>query len=95
MLAGNIAADFTFIYLFKNIYGVALATVVPVLTGVLIGHWALCKYYPFKLTDIITTGYTEVKELLQQTLRKFNVINISTPKEAKAKGLFKVRTEAK
>ena len=82
MLAGNIAADFTFIYLFKNIYGVALATVVPVLTGVLIGHWALSKYYPFKLTDIITTGYAEVKELVRQMLRKFNIINISKPKEA-------------
>lgn len=82
MLAGNIAADFTFIYIFKNIYGVALATVVPVLTGVLIGHWALCKYYSFKLTDIIITGYAEVKELVLQTLQKLNISNISKPKEA-------------
>lgn len=82
MLAGNIAADFTFIYIFKNIYGVAFATVVPVLTGVLIGHWALRKYYPFKLTDILVTGYAEVKELVQQALQKLNIPHIPKHKEA-------------
>lgn len=73
MLAGNIIADFAFIYIFGNIYGVALATAVPVLTGVIIGHWALSKYAPFKLTDVLITGYEEVGELIQKTYQKFNV----------------------
>lgn len=85
MLAGNIIADFAGIYFFKNIYGVALASAVPVVTGVIIGHWALRKYSPFKLKDIFVTGYTEVKELIIQFIEKFNASAVIKAKEARFK----------
>lgn len=82
MLAGNIIADVTLIYIFRNVYGVSLATVVPILIGVIMGHWALNKYYPFKLKDVLATGWAEAKELIQQILQKLNITNIAKPKEA-------------
>ncbi len=82
MLAGNVIADFAGIYIFKNIYGVALATVVPISIGIIIGYWSLNKYFSFKLTDILTTGFAEVKDLIQSNLQKFNISAFSKPKEA-------------
>jgi len=70
MLAGNVLADFAGVWLFGNIYGVALATVVPILIGVLIGNWALQRYQPFKFFSIFTTGYTEIMQLLKQLKRR-------------------------
>ncbi|CAN5275343.1 hypothetical protein BH11BAC6_BH11BAC6_16050 [soil metagenome] len=70
MLAGNIIADFAGIWLFGNIYGIALATVVPILIGVLIGNRALQRYEPFKFFSIFTTGYSEVLQLIKQLKRK-------------------------
>jgi len=82
MLAGNIVADFAGIHFFGNVYGVALATAVPVLIGVIVGYWALNKYLPFKLNDVLFVGYKEVKEIVQQSLQKFNTPNVTNRKEA-------------
>ncbi len=70
MLAGNISADFAGVWLFGNIYGVALATVVPILIGVLVGNWALQRYHAFRFFSIFSTGITEVKSLLRNMLPK-------------------------
>ncbi|QEC66635.1 oligosaccharide flippase family protein [Panacibacter ginsenosidivorans] len=70
MLTGNILADFAGIWFFGNIYGVALATVVPILIGVLIGNWALQQYQPFQFFSIFSTGYQEVLHLVKQVLPK-------------------------
>lgn len=68
MLAGNIAADFAGIALFGNIYGVALATVVPILIGVVIGFGALQSYYPFTFVSVFTDGYKQIKWFVQSRL---------------------------
>ena len=73
MLAGNIAGDFAGIWLFGNIYGVALSTVIPILIGVIIGNWALQRYYKFSFISIYTVGYNEVKMLIAQALHKKQV----------------------
>ena len=70
MMAGNVAADFLGIYIFKNIYGVALATVVPALIGISIGYWALRRYMPFNLLSVYKVGYNEFKSLIRQRLQK-------------------------
>lgn len=69
MLAINIIADFIGIYIFQNIYGVAIATVFPVLTGVLVGYWALKKYLKFSFKDIYVLGYQELQLLTKTTLK--------------------------
>ncbi|QJD94567.1 oligosaccharide flippase family protein [Mucilaginibacter robiniae] len=70
MLAVNIITDFLSIYLTHSVYGIAVATVFPIITGTLIGYWALNKYCNFSYWSIFKTGYQETKLLLQQTLAK-------------------------
>lgn len=70
MMGGNVAADFIGIYLIGNIYGVAIATVVPTLIGISIGYWALRKYQPFSLPDVYRVGYNELKTVVQTQLQK-------------------------
>jgi len=82
MLAGNIVGDFAGIYFIGNVYGVALATLLPILIGVAVGYWALNKYLPFQLNDILSVGYKEVKEILHRSLQKFNAPNATSRKEA-------------
>jgi len=66
MLAANIIFDWLGILLFKNVYGIAIATVIPVLIGTLIGYRALRKYHPFSLTSVYTTGYRQVKNWVKK-----------------------------
>ncbi len=70
MLAANIIGDFSGIYIFHNVDGVALATLLPFLVGVGYGYYRLRKYLDFSIGGIFKTGYTEVKILLQQYTNK-------------------------
>ena len=70
MLAGNIIFDFVGIYVFGNIYGVALATVVPILIGTLVGNWALQRYSRFSFISIYKFGYKELLQSIRQALGK-------------------------
>ncbi|MVN21912.1 oligosaccharide flippase family protein [Mucilaginibacter arboris] len=74
MLAINIITDFVGIYIFKNIYGVAIATVFPVLTGVLVGYWYLKKYLKFDFKDIYVLGYRELEILAKATIKKLKLV---------------------
>ncbi len=68
MLLVNIIGDFVGIYLFGNLYGVALATVLPLCVGIFYGYFILNKFIPFKLIDIFKLGYIQ----LRSVIRKFN-----------------------
>jgi O-antigen/teichoic acid export membrane protein len=68
MLAVNIITDFAGIAIFGNIYGVAIATVFPLMVGIWIGYLALRKYKDFKLLQIPVVGYAELKILLSEKL---------------------------
>ncbi len=71
MLAGNVAADFAGIWLFGNVYGVALATVVPILIGVVIGYKALQSYSAFSFFSLFAEGYDEMKKMvISKLIRK-------------------------
>ena len=59
---------FAGIAIFGNINGVALATVFPVIVGIWIGYWSLRKYENFKLPQILTVGYAEMRVLLREKL---------------------------
>lgn len=65
MLAANITFDWLGVKLLGNVYGIAVATVFPVLIGTLIGYHALRKYYPFTLWSVYVAGYEQVKKWLQ------------------------------
>ena len=70
MLIVTIITDLIGIYLTGNVFGVVIATVFPVLTGIIISFYALNKYYvKFKFIDIYVTGFKELKILLSNTLK--------------------------
>jgi O-antigen/teichoic acid export membrane protein len=71
MLAANITFDLLGIYLFHNIYGIALATLMPILVGTIIGFWALNKYQEFTFVSLYTVGYSETIILLKDIWQKF------------------------
>lgn len=73
MLAGNILGDFAGVWMFGNIYGVALTTILPTLIGVFIGNWALQRYHPFSFFSVFSTGFTEVKALIKNWLPKRSI----------------------
>ncbi len=66
MLAVNISSDFIGVYITHNVYGIAFATVLPILTGIIIGYWALNKYYKFSFWNIFKVGYIESILLLKK-----------------------------
>jgi O-antigen/teichoic acid export membrane protein len=72
MLAANIIFDCLGVYLLGSIYGIAIATVFPILIGTFIGYRALNRYYPFSLNSIYTTGYHQVRLWLQHNKRSIS-----------------------
>lgn len=67
MLLVNIVGDFVGIHLFGNLYGAALATLLPLCVGIFYGYLILNKFIPFKLMDIFKLGYIQIR----RTIRKF------------------------
>ena len=66
MLVANITFDWLGVYLLGSIYGIAIATVFPVLIGTYIGYKALNRYSPFTVYSIYATGYKQVQQWLLQ-----------------------------
>ena len=66
MLAVNISSDFLGYYLTGSVYGIAFATVLPILTGTIIGYWALNKYIKFSYWNIFSVGYQETLAFVKQ-----------------------------
>jgi O-antigen/teichoic acid export membrane protein len=71
MLAANIIGDFLGVYIFGNVYGVALASLLPVLTGLFISYHWLQRYQKFNLLDVYRVGYVELRAIVDDTLQNF------------------------
>jgi O-antigen/teichoic acid export membrane protein len=71
MLVVNIIADFLGVYIFKNMYGMAIASPFVMLTGLLIGHFALVKVLPYTIKEVLVTGWNETKWFIDSNLAKF------------------------
>ncbi|QQL50886.1 lipopolysaccharide biosynthesis protein [Mucilaginibacter ginkgonis] len=61
MLAANIIFDFAGVAVFKNVYGIAISTVFPVLIAVIVGYWYMNKYQKFSFWDTYVVGFNEAK----------------------------------
>jgi O-antigen/teichoic acid export membrane protein len=68
MLAANVIGDFLGIWIFGNIYGVALATILPIITGMIISYHWLQKYEKFALWDVYKIGWLETKWLIRDSI---------------------------
>jgi O-antigen/teichoic acid export membrane protein len=70
MLIVNVIFDFLGIFIFHNIYGVALGSIITFLAGVIYGYWAIKKHLDFSMKGIFAVGYSESKALVTNALRK-------------------------
>ncbi|MCJ8210410.1 oligosaccharide flippase family protein [Mucilaginibacter sp. RS28] len=71
MLAANIIGDVLGVLIFHNVYGVALATLLPVVVGLLISYFRLQKYSKFNLLDVYRIGYLETFWLIRDSIKAF------------------------
>lgn len=72
MLVINLVADIIGIYLFQNVYGIALASFFPILFAVITSFWFLNKYYvEYKFLDSYRLGFFQIKSFLSNQLMKF------------------------
>lgn len=71
MLIVNVSTDFIGVMVFKNVYGITLATVFPILTGAIIGFWAIQGYQRFSLFSIYQTGFFNLRAIyIKYTLKQ-------------------------
>ena len=68
MLVVNVLGDFLGIYIFHNIYGVAISSIFTFLAGIIYGYWMLKKYLEFTIADIIKLGASETKLIINTLL---------------------------
>ncbi|SDJ56689.1 Membrane protein involved in the export of O-antigen and teichoic acid [Pedobacter sp. ok626] len=66
MLAVNFTGDLIGIYLFKSVYAVAVADVLPVIIAIIIAYYPLNRYYRFNFWEIYVVGYKEVILFIKQ-----------------------------
>lgn len=70
MLIITVITDFAGVYITGNVYGVAVATIFPVLTGIVISFYALNKYYAkFNFLDIYLLGFKELTIFVSRIFR--------------------------
>jgi len=72
MLAVNVIGDIAGLLIFKSIYGVAGASIITFIVGTLYGYWTLKKYLNFKIGDIFTLGYAELKMMISNIFKRFS-----------------------
>ncbi|WP_423145931.1 oligosaccharide flippase family protein [Rubrolithibacter danxiaensis] len=70
MVVVNVIADFAGIYIFGNVYGIAIASVFPTLIAVIVGYLALQSYSPFSFPAIYTSGYADLRLLISESLKR-------------------------
>jgi O-antigen/teichoic acid export membrane protein len=71
MLVVNIAGDFAGIFIFHNLYGVAIASIFTFLAGVIYGYLVLKKYLDFTISGILKMGFVETKSLIISLIAKY------------------------
>ncbi len=70
MLVANVVTDLIGIYITHNVYGVAFATIFPVLVGVIMGYFTLNRYYKFSFLSIYKLGLKEARLVISGLLRR-------------------------
>jgi O-antigen/teichoic acid export membrane protein len=71
MLVVNVAGDFLGIFIFHNIYGVAVSSIFTFLAGIIYGYWMLKKNLEFTMGEIIKIGFIETKLLAITLVDRF------------------------
>lgn len=66
MVTSNLLADYAGILIFKSVFGIAWANLVPVLIAIVISYVYLNRFYKFSLLSIIKVGFEESIILVNQ-----------------------------
>jgi O-antigen/teichoic acid export membrane protein len=72
MLTVNVAGDFLGIYLTHNLYGVAISSIFSFITGIVYGYWVLKRNLHFKLRDILSLGFAELRSVTADALSRLS-----------------------
>ncbi|MEO6548032.1 MAG: oligosaccharide flippase family protein [Ferruginibacter sp.] len=70
----NVATDIIAIKMFGNIYGVAAASIITILFGVVFGYFSLNRYLSFNLSGILKSGYYESKNLVVGFMKRKSIV---------------------
>ncbi|MFD0793903.1 lipopolysaccharide biosynthesis protein [Mucilaginibacter litoreus] len=70
MLIVNVVGDFVGILIFKSLYAVAIVSLFTFFSGAIFGYWALKKHLKFTIRDIFKLGYSELKRVVGDLLKK-------------------------
>ncbi len=69
MLVVNLVTDIIGIMILGNVYGIIVATIFPTLTAVLIGYFAIVKYYrTFDFWETYSLGFKELKFFINKSI---------------------------
>jgi uncharacterized protein YneF (UPF0154 family) len=66
MLATCVTTDLIGVNVTKSIYGVAFASPFTLLSGILVGYFALRKHLKYSFREVFSYGYSECLALLKQ-----------------------------
>ncbi len=69
MVALKIAGDFAGLAFFNNVYGIVFSILIVHLTALIFGNYQLQKHLNYSIPGILSTGYTEMKALVQKTFK--------------------------
>jgi O-antigen/teichoic acid export membrane protein len=70
MLTVNVIADFAGIAIFHSLYGVAIASLFTYYSGLIFGYIQLKKHLRFRLRNLFSVGFGEVKGMINHVLHK-------------------------
>ncbi len=68
MLFACVVSDLVGISISKSIYGIAFASPITLLTGILVGYVALKKHIDYSFRDVFTIGFKECMDLIIQKI---------------------------
>jgi len=68
MLVVNLVTDLVGVYIFRNIYGIVAGSFFTIFAGILYGYYNLRRYLPYTIAGTLSTGYVELRWLLQRKL---------------------------
>ncbi|MGE5520337.1 MAG: lipopolysaccharide biosynthesis protein [Candidatus Dadabacteria bacterium] len=67
MLVANVVFDVLGVIIFRNVYGIVLATVVPTLIGAVVGYWGINRFFMrFSFIDAYRKGAVTIQQYLRR-----------------------------
>jgi O-antigen/teichoic acid export membrane protein len=70
MLIANVICDFIGIKVFNSLYGVAVATTIPLIIGILFGYYHLKKHIDFSFREVILSGRIQIRRIIRTYITK-------------------------